>query len=395
MMRILNYRLVLLTLLLVSHNYLQTSIASTQNIEITDGVRTVHNEKSKWGDEPKVELKFVRQIGEFDALDDNYLFGRIYDVENDADGNIYIVDKPNFRIQKFDPEGRFLKTFGSGVKGKGPAEFEFAEALAFDSDGLLYVSDHNKRKILVLDQDGKEIKRFGVRNTVIGNFLINTSDHILIKADGNYTYEERRELSKGKQFTPEERRMQDYTPRLIRTFDTAGLLLFEYGQKKEYEDREMFNNMNDYGNRFFYALDKGDNIYTSFEVQNRIEKYSKDGKLLLKIDRKTDFKETNERKLEQGPPGGIPSPKYNFFSFGIGVDHKERIWILGVNKQKKVWNDRIGMHLEIYNPTGILLGILPIPKDIYFPKLRVFGNQVFLIDNHDELAVFIYEIVEK
>lgn len=387
--KIFEYIVLTISTSLFNSFYFCTSFAQT--IENVDGVRIVHNEKPIWGNEAQVELKFVRQIGEFNSLDDNYLFSYIMDIEKDAEGNIYIVDNKNYRIQKYDPKGIYLKTFGSGERGEGPAEFRYVQSVSFDSEGLLYIADRYIRKILVLDRAGKEIKRFSVKNNGIGQFLINSSDYILIQAFGNTTPEERTALSRENKFTREERRMQDYTPHLIRVFDTGGSLLKEFGQKKDFVDLEMTLE----ANHFYFALDEEDNIYVSFQRQNRIEKYSKEGKLLLKIDRKTDFKETTENVLEKGPPGGLPSTKYNYFSFGIGFDYKERIWVLGVKKQRQVWGENYGMHIEIYDRTGILLGILPLPRNIFIPEIRVFGNQVYIIDNRDELAVFIYEIVEK
>lgn len=47
-------------------------------VEIVDGVRTVHNIKPLWGDEPQVELELVRVYGGgVDDLDDLLNFLRV------------------------------------------------------------------------------------------------------------------------------------------------------------------------------------------------------------------------------------------------------------------------------------------------------------------------------
>ena len=79
-----------------------------QKIENVDGVKVIHNDKAKWGKKPKVALEFVRQIGEFEAEDENYQFFRPEDIVKDKDGNIYINDSGNCRIQKFDSDGNYL-----------------------------------------------------------------------------------------------------------------------------------------------------------------------------------------------------------------------------------------------------------------------------------------------
>src|SRR4030095_1357022 len=41
----------------------------------------------------------------------------------DAEGNLYVVDGGNDRIQVFDPDGKFINMWGTS--GSGPGEFNF------------------------------------------------------------------------------------------------------------------------------------------------------------------------------------------------------------------------------------------------------------------------------
>ena len=70
----------------------------TYTIEIKDGVKHIHNHAPLWGDEPKVSLKFVQKIGEYDAKDENYQFYDPFEVARDSEGNIYVVDGGNRRV---------------------------------------------------------------------------------------------------------------------------------------------------------------------------------------------------------------------------------------------------------------------------------------------------------
>ena len=60
------------------------------------------------------------KIGELETEDENIAFHIPSDIVIDEQGNIYILDSGNHRIQKFDPEGNYLASFGR--KGQGPGE---------------------------------------------------------------------------------------------------------------------------------------------------------------------------------------------------------------------------------------------------------------------------------
>ncbi|HIM49197.1 MAG TPA: 6-bladed beta-propeller, partial [Dehalococcoidia bacterium] len=65
----------------------------------------------------------------------------------DGEGNVYVSEYGNDRIQVFDPQGRFLRKWES--EGNGDGEFSQPQGLAIDSDGDVYVSDQGNHRILV------------------------------------------------------------------------------------------------------------------------------------------------------------------------------------------------------------------------------------------------------
>jgi DNA-binding beta-propeller fold protein YncE len=80
-------------------------------------------------------------------------FQRPTDVAWDSAGNIYVADGfGNARIAKFDKSGKFVKSWGS--RGTGPGQFSTVHGIAIDAQGNVYVADSGNKRIQVFDTDG-------------------------------------------------------------------------------------------------------------------------------------------------------------------------------------------------------------------------------------------------
>jgi DNA-binding beta-propeller fold protein YncE len=87
-------------------------------------------------------------------------FGYISDAVQDSDGNYYISEfGENQRITQLDPEGRFLKCWGS--VGSEPSQFARIRAMALGPDGLLYVADASNHRIQVFTREGEFVRAWG------------------------------------------------------------------------------------------------------------------------------------------------------------------------------------------------------------------------------------------
>jgi DNA-binding beta-propeller fold protein YncE len=62
-----------------------------------------------------------------------------------SNGNIYVLDTGNDRVQEFDSTGSFLSTWGQ--TGKNPGEFRFPLGLACDKEGNVFVIDTGNHRI--------------------------------------------------------------------------------------------------------------------------------------------------------------------------------------------------------------------------------------------------------
>jgi sugar lactone lactonase YvrE len=76
-----------------------------------------------------------------------------------SDGEVYVPDTENSRVQVFTPDGRFVRQFGRLGSGKG--QFLFLFDLAVDDTGSIYLVDAQLNMIRKLSTDGKFVWQIG------------------------------------------------------------------------------------------------------------------------------------------------------------------------------------------------------------------------------------------
>ena len=83
------------------------------------------------------------------------------DVTWGADGSIYVSDGyGNSRIAKFSKDGNLVKHWGE--RGTGPGEFNTPHSIVSDANGNLYVADRANSRIQVFDGDGNFKQEFRI-----------------------------------------------------------------------------------------------------------------------------------------------------------------------------------------------------------------------------------------
>jgi sugar lactone lactonase YvrE len=78
----------------------------------------------------------------------------------DEQGRLYASDLGAFRVQQYDTDGRFLRSFGAGA-GDRPGEFARPKGIAVDREGRLYVVDAASQVVQVFDAEGRLLMYFG------------------------------------------------------------------------------------------------------------------------------------------------------------------------------------------------------------------------------------------
>ena len=84
------------------------------------------------------------------------------DIAVGRDGRIYVVDGANFRVQVFESDGTFVKTFGS--IGVYPGHFSRPKGVAVDPDGNVYVTDTAFGNFQIFNADGELLLFVGTRS---------------------------------------------------------------------------------------------------------------------------------------------------------------------------------------------------------------------------------------
>ena len=116
-------------------------------------------------------LKLLRKIGtsghnhELTTPGD---FSKPAGVAVDSEGNLYVADTMNNRIEIFDADGQFVSTFGKN--GDGPGYFSRPKGVAIDSDGHIWVADGMQDRIQVFNKEGQLLIAFGGHGLLPGQF---------------------------------------------------------------------------------------------------------------------------------------------------------------------------------------------------------------------------------
>ncbi len=105
------------------------------------------------------------------------------DVAIDANGDIWVADKGNNRIEKFSADGQYLSKFGS--LGSGNGQLSSPAALAIDAKGNIWVADKGNGRVEKFNPQGEYLSQFGSKGTGNGQFTSGGPEGIAIDAKGN------------------------------------------------------------------------------------------------------------------------------------------------------------------------------------------------------------------
>ncbi len=177
--------------------------------------------------------------------------GSFYSPQNlaiDSDGNVYVTDLGNKRVQKFDNDGTFLSAWGNG--GTGAGQFNSPSGISV-YENFVYVVDSQLNKIQKFDTDGNFVTQWGSSGDEPGQFslprdiTVNKNGTLLVVDAGNQR---------------------------IQQFSVEGEFLKEFGQSGS-GDEEFVSPTG-------ITTDNNYNIYVSDPGSNSIKKFDSEGNLI-------------------------------------------------------------------------------------------------------------------
>lgn len=266
----------------------------------------------------------------------------------DKEGNVYIADSRNARIQKFSSEGDFLLSWGDRAgladQGDGNGRFSKPVDIAVNSNGDVYVADYDNDIIQQFRSDGTYLGQWGKSG----------------KAPGEFT------VAAGLALDPKRKRvyLAEFYNKRVEAYDLHGHLLFQVGTPGRIKSGAL-NYPAD------IALDAAGNIYVADAYNHRIQKFSPDGKFLDKWG----------GIFGLGMPGSFPG--WFRVPSGVAVDENGRIFVADSANHRVVVMSERGKIIDSWK--------LDIPTELYSPTRIAtgYGNRIYAADTaNDRVLVF-------
>jgi streptogramin lyase len=170
----------------------------------------------------------------------------------DADGNVYVADQGNSRIQKFTPDGTFVLKWGTSGTGIGQFTSNLVD-VAVSESGAVYVLDHRVQKF---DVNGNHILEWGGPGTDVGRFGFPPGPQGLGIAPNGHVY------------------VADTGNHRIQVFDTDGTFISTFGQHSDADG--------DFGFPTDVAVSPSGDIYVLDTDRGRVQRFAPDHSFVLK-----------------------------------------------------------------------------------------------------------------
>ncbi len=113
-------------------------------------------------------IRKIGTTGKNHTLTDPGEFSKPTNAAVDKDGNLYVTDTLNDRVEVFDADGNFIRTWGKN--GDGPGNFARPKGIAIDADGHVWVADAMLNRLQIFTPEGQLLLAFGNFGNMPGQF---------------------------------------------------------------------------------------------------------------------------------------------------------------------------------------------------------------------------------
>ena len=143
--------------------------------ETVDDVRFLHN----FQPDIHKQIRFIEEliIGN-DSIAEENMFLDPSEIEIDSEGNLYILEKLDSTIKKYNPSGHLIKKIGR--QGQGPGEFVELSSIEINSKNEIFAYDSRLRKIEVFTTNGNLIKTMKLNRYTVKHFKLGKDGTLFI-----------------------------------------------------------------------------------------------------------------------------------------------------------------------------------------------------------------------
>ncbi len=104
-----------------------------------------------------------------------------------ANGNVYVSDTKNSRVEELTPAGEYITQFG--VKGSGSGELKEPEGIAVAKNGNVFVANTGGKKLDEFTENGEYVRAFSSGNVIAVAVSSVNNVYVLKTATSNAVYE--------------------------------------------------------------------------------------------------------------------------------------------------------------------------------------------------------------
>jgi len=305
------------------------------------------------------ELSIGEEKGE-----EPYILNQPIDLKVDDEGNIYVLDWGDTRIQVYNSQGKYLRTIGR--KGQGPGEFDTPSYFALSSDGKIFLMDGRNQRVSILDTRGNYLNSFRLEGF-----------HSEMKIDSqNRLYFQKRTQEQEVSVLNVDQEIE-YVTKIYRT-DQTGASLFHLGDfRGEKWVTRMTSNTSSIsrGGIFItiWNISREEKLFVGYNETYQLTVYSPDGKPEFRFGREYAPVDNKYYKGLFGQKKYMPA-----FKRMIIFDERGNLWV------EPYTTDETKVIYDVFSPEGIYLQQVTLANRIYQFKN---GKAYSLIRPEDSYAM--------